>query len=128
MEYTGTERRRAQRIPVNASVMIRRVGGANDRGEGSFHEQMTKDVSLGGTYFETETPDTYAINDVVVASVIVPVSHERLFPFRRVAGPGRVVRISPLAEGERSNGAPVGIAVEFGREVTALTALPTRTH
>ncbi len=118
----SVDRRRGRRAAVQAPVVIRQIGSSD---LASFKEEVTKNVSLAGVYFETEWPEAYTVNDVLVASVSIPESQTRLFPFTRVAGRGRVVRISELSLGS-SERRRAGIAVEFAQDVTALSALPSR--
>ena len=106
------ERRRGRRIDLQAPLRIRPAEtGASE----PFTEHQTKNVSLAGVYFETNDDDRYAVNQVFVASVSVPEAQRREFPFTRIAGRSRVVRVHGH-----------GVALEFGDDVMALTALPTR--
>jgi hypothetical protein len=83
---------------------------------------VTKDLGLAGVYFETDAETGFAVDEVVMTSVAVPELQRRAFPFTRLAGRGRIVRVQELPGGEKR----IGIALEFGDDVTALTALPTR--
>jgi hypothetical protein len=102
-------------------LLIRRA----DRSE-PFTEEIVKNVSLAGVYFETEAADRYGMNDVLITSVAVPESQTRHFPFSRIAGRSRVVRVRELAQPGGSGKKRFGIALEFGDDVTALTAIPAR--
>lgn len=122
MQQGSVERRRGRRAHVRAPVTIRRVGA---RDPASAREEVSANISLAGVYFETEHGDQYAVNDVVTAAVVVPGQDTRQFPFRRLSGRTRVVRVhelSPEASGGRRR---FGVALEFGDDVTALTAIPS---
>ena len=119
----SVERRRGRRAHFEAPVMIRRVG---EQGTASpFTTQLAKNVSLAGVYFETDEAEPLKMHEVVVTSVSVPESKRRDFPFTRLAGVSRVVRVTDLSPGEAGN-KRFGIALEFGNDMTALTATPTR--
>lgn len=119
----GIERRRGRRVNLNAPLLIRRVGPSQPE---SFAQALTKEVSLTGLYFEYETEGApeYQMNDVVVASVSVSDPQQREFPFSRLAGRGRIVRVDALADGKAGARKRFGIALEFGSDVTALAATP----
>ena len=123
MERGNVERRRGRRASLEAPLLIRRAGTAKPE---PFKEEVAKNVSLAGVYFETESGEQYALNDVLVTSVSVPESQTRSFPFSRIAGRGRVVRIKELPQDDPSGRKRFGIAVEFSEDITALTAIPVR--
>ncbi|PIQ83999.1 MAG: hypothetical protein COV75_04345 [Candidatus Omnitrophica bacterium CG11_big_fil_rev_8_21_14_0_20_63_9] len=109
-------------MSLQVPLQLRRSG---PQGPESPQEHFTKNVSLAGVYFETEHPGSLKENDLVFASVTVPETQRRQFPFTRVAGRTRVVRVSELpasSEGRKR----IGVALEFGEHTTALTATPSR--
>ena len=117
----GIERRRERRAGVEAPLLIRRVG------DQSWKEKITKDVSLAGVYFEEALADpAYAVDDTFMTSVSIPASQRRNFPFTRLAGSGRVVRIRKLQELGIEGQKRVGVALAFGGALTVLTASPPR--
>ena len=118
------ERRRGKRANVQAPLLIRRPGTQPNEPPA---EEVAENVSLGGAYFRTSRKEAYAVNDVVIASVSVPESYTRVFPFSRVAGRSRVVRVIELLGPEASGPAQVGVALEFHKDLTALTAIPSQT-
>ena len=77
---------------------------------------------MAGVYFETDDGE-FEVNEVVMTSVSIPETQRRGFPFTRLAGQGRVVRVSELAGDGRKK---YGIALEFGNDLTALTSIPSR--
>ena len=122
MQQGSVERRRGRRIDLQAPLLIRRIG---TREPGLFKEQQTQNLGLAGVYFETD--DGFEVNEVVMTSVSIPESQRRGFPFTRLAGQGRVVRVKELAkvssDGQKKK---YGIALEFGNDLTALTSIPSR--
>ena len=123
MQKGRVERRRGRRVDLEAPLVIRRVAAGS---AGSANQELTSNISLAGVYFETEQSDAYTVNETLISSVSVPESKRRDFPFTRVAGRSRVVRIKELPQEEGAGRKRMGIALEFGEDVTALTAIPTR--
>lgn len=123
VDQNAVERRRGRRVNLNAPLLIRRLEASSSE---PFSQALTKEVSLTGLYFEYETDGNpgYRMNDIVVASVSVSDPQQREFPFSRVAGRGRIVRVDALADGKTSARKRFGIALEFGNDVTALAATP----
>ena len=123
MQKGRVERRRGRRVELEAPLVIRRVSTGS---AGPANEEVISNISLAGVYFETEQSDAYAVNETLISSVSIPESKRHEFPFTRVAGRSRVVRIKELPQEEEAGRKRVGIALEFGEDVTALTAIPTR--
>lgn len=119
----GVERRRGRRVTLEAPLRVRRVGTPEPE---SFREHVTKNIGLAGVYFETEDAQPYTLNEAVITSVSIPESQRRNFPFARLAGRSRVVRVTELPRQAPDAGRQFGVALEFGDDVTALTALPAR--
>ena len=115
------ERRHGRRVEVEAPLAIRRLGEHTSR-----VAQVTKNVGLSGVYFETERAEDYTVNDMFLTSVSVLEPQRREFPFTRLAGSSRVVRVSELSPSQEDGPTRFGIALEFGNDLTALTATPMR--
>lgn len=122
MGRASVELRRGKRASIQAPLLIRRPGAHS----APSREEVAENVSLAGVYFETEEGHPYASNDIVMASVSVPEERSREFPFTRLAGRGRVVRIEEIAARGESGRKRFGIALEFGEDLTALSAIPSR--
>ena len=120
MDEGQVDRRRGRRISLHAPLTIRRVSGQQAE---TFKETVIGNVSLAGVYFETGEKDAYAIDDVVMTSVTIPESQRRDFPFTRLAGRSRVVRVRELPA-DKSGGKRYGVALQFGEDLTALTTIP----
>ena len=112
-----TERRKGRRAGVQAPILVRRVGVREPE---PFIEQLTKNISLAGVYFETNDKSSYEVDQFVMTSVTIPEPQRREFPFTRVAGRSRIVRVDELSAPRR-----FGVALEFGDDITALTATPS---
>ena len=120
MKDTGAERRRYRRIPLRVRLLVKRTLSAQ---EGSSEPGETKDVSLAGVYFTTATWKQVQPHEVVTVSVAVPRDQTRDFPFSRLAGRARVVRVETI-QGEMTGEPRLGVALEFGDDLTVLTAAP----
>lgn len=126
----SVDRRRERRIALHVPIQIRRV---EDAASGPVEEGLTNNVSLAGVYFECRAELPLAPNEIVVASVSIPEGPLREFPFTRLAGRGRVVRVDALPAGAESHeaGRPAqapggrrqGVALEFGEQLTMLSAI-----
>ena len=122
MQQGSVERRRGRRIDLQAPLLIRRVGTNKPE---PFKEQQTENLGLAGAYFETDE-DGFQVNEAVMTSVSIPESQRRGFPFTRLAGQGRIVRVKELTGLSGGGRKKYGIALEFGNDLTALTSIPSR--
>ena len=122
MANEANEKRRAKRVELRAPLFIRRV----DAPAHETDERVTGDISLAGIYFETPDGSRYQANDTVMTSVSIPESERRSFPFTRLAGRCRVVRVHELTPQDPSGSKRFGVALEYGSDLTALTATPSR--
>ena len=123
MEHKNVERRRGRRVDLEAPLVIRRLGVRESR---SLTEQVTKNIGLGGVYFETDQAGGYGVNEMLMTSISILESQRREFPFTRLAGPTRVVRVNELSSSQTQGTKRFGIAIEFGNDLTILTATPLR--
>ena len=117
----GNDQRRERRAPLEASIKLRRMGMD---GLGPTEEALTLNISLSGVYFETSQGSAYSPSDVVMASIAIPSEQQREFPFSRLAGRSRVVRIDELLEGKRQgerSGKRQGVALKFSENLTVLS-------
>jgi len=119
---TTIERRRGRRVLLHVPLLIRRV---DQQGPSAPLTAVTRNLGLAGVYFETDAASALAVNEVVIASVSVPEAQRRVFPFTRMSGKSRVVRVEVL-DADQSHPTRIGVALEFGDEVTALSAIPAR--
>ena len=121
-EARGIDRRRHRRIDLAVPILARR----NYDGQTSvFKEGVAKNLSLAGVYFTTVGWKELTKDEVMTISVSVPPEKVRNFPFSRLAGRGRVVRVDELARVASEGPALYGIALEFGEDLTVLTAAPS---
>ena len=117
-----SERRRARRAVLDAPILIRKLLAGHTS---PFLEYVTKNVSLAGAYVEADSA-AFTLHESLIASLAVPEAQRRQFPFARLAGPARVVRVDPLAAGTTPGPSRIGVALEFGKDLTALTMSPDR--
>lgn len=118
--HTASERRRYRRVPVTAHVLAKRMLTEQ---QSAFEAGVAKDVSLAGVYFTTSAWKSVQPQEVLTLSIAVPRQQTRDFPFSRLAGRGRVVRVDTMS-GDTSKASRLGIALEFGDDLTVLTAAP----
>ena len=121
MPQGSIERRRQRRVNVEAPFWVRH---ASTEPPEPPTEHRTVNVGLAGLYFESHA-QPYKVNDVVMASVFIPEPQRRVFPFTRLAGHGRVVRVDELQAGGDGR-TRFGVALEFSSDLMALTSIPTR--
>ena len=120
MKHAPRERRRYRRVPLEVQVLAKRTAP----GEPSrFQPGVTQDVSLSGVYFTTPAWQQVQPQEVLTVSISVPREQSRDFPFSRLVGRGRVVRVQPV-DGETADEQQLGIALEFGDDLTILAAAP----
>ncbi|MBI2173743.1 MAG: hypothetical protein HYU33_00900 [Candidatus Omnitrophica bacterium] len=90
-------------------------------------ELATKNISLAGVYVEAEEGQVPAVNEIVVTTISIPEEERRAFPFARLVGRSRVVRVKPLPSSQNTSSKKrYGIALEFGSDMTALSGIPPR--
>lgn len=110
------------RIDIKAPVRFGRAAmGATEAAFAS--EGQSANLSTGGIYLTTNARGPFAAGDVIRVSIEIPREARRLFPFSRILGSCRVVRVDLLADSEE--GTPqVGLALEFlGQNTTLLGAI-----
>lgn len=121
MRASGVERRRGRRIKIEAPLLIKRV---SDDASEPFRQRTTRNLSLAGVYFDSDDRDL-RVNDVLITSVSIPEPLRREFPFTRLAGRSRVVRVEPLPA-PPADQETRGVALEFSEDFTTLTSIPTK--
>ena len=120
MQPSGSERRRHRRVSLSVNVLAKRVASGDT---GLFEEGTTTDVSLAGVYFTAPAWKDLRAQEVLTISISVPREQARDFPFSRLAGRGRVVRVDEVL-GDTPQEKRLGVAVEFADNLTVLTAAP----
>ena len=120
MNTPGAERRRHRRVPLAVHVLAKRTAMGE---RGVFEAGEARDLSLAGVYFTTSAWRDVQPQEVLTVSIAVPRKQSRDFPFSRLAGRGRVVRVGP-ADDATPEEPRLGIALEFAEDLTVLTAPP----
>ena len=82
----------------------------------------SRDLSTGGAYVTTGEAGPFAPDDVLTVWFSIPLESRRAFPFSRIMGACRIVRVEPQATDEA--GSRVGLALEFHDDrITLLGAI-----
>ncbi len=116
MNYTF-ERRRHRRIDLPLFVEGKR---RKDGGE-VFEQATTTDISVGGACLESSGFQGIRVDDVISVSVSVPRQFADKFPFSRIVGKARVVRVAEVSPQQRENASlKRGIALEFAPDMLFL--------
>mgnify|MGYP001589481425 CR=1 FL=1 len=114
------ERRQARRVDLRVPILVR---SAEEDPQGMWHEGTTKDLSCSGVYCTVRAWKPIAANDIVTLSIALPQRLHHAFPFSRLAGRGRVVRVDELARSSEPATTRLGLAVAFdNKEFTVLAA------
>lgn len=121
MNSTVGDKRKQRRIVLHTAAIVRSIQAPQPL----IGEETTGNISLSGVYFETNQAEAYKVDDRVSVSVVVAPLDLKQFPFRRLAGRCRVVRVHELAR-DSAGGRRFGVALEFGQDLLALAGLPTR--
>ncbi|MFH1478641.1 MAG: PilZ domain-containing protein [Candidatus Omnitrophota bacterium] len=98
------ERRKFKRLQISVPAKIR-YGSAS--GKEKVLEGVTLDVSFNGAYLVNINIDKINPEDNVNMSLSVPRDNSRDFPFSRIVGKARVVRVEKNA-----------LALEFNKDVS----------
>ena len=125
---TATEQRQYRRAEIDASLSIRLLSQLSQNEPASPIPCRVKNASLAGVYCYVGDGYSLKPGDQVVCSLAIPTEQTRLFPFRRVLGKGRIVRVEPIPTGRRAGESPsgqqlFGAAIAFAPDITALGSL-----
>lgn len=103
------ERRRRHRVKLSVPMQFGK--GAGGRGEVLyFSSGQSTNVSTGGVYFTTQEPGPFVSGETLAVSLAIPWELRRLFPFSRIVGSGRILRVDEPTSAEQ---ATRGVALEF---------------
>jgi len=100
------EKRKSRRLDLSIPMSIRHK---SDNGEEKTQEGLTINVSYNGAYLVDISLKDISPKDKINISLSVPRDDARDFPFSRVIGKAKVVRVDKE-----------GVALEFGDEVSRL--------
>jgi hypothetical protein len=109
------ERRKHRRLDLSLLVEGRR----QKQGREIFERARTTDISMGGAYFKTSMWQGIKVDDVISVSVSIPRQFAHKFPFSRIVGKARVVRVDKVLSQEGTSSAQ-GIALEFAPDMVFL--------
>ena len=105
----ANDRRHSPRVRLAVPVQVARTGGEEGGALASTAVQ-SRDLSLCGLYVIVAGEASVAPGEVLTVSVSIPWECRRAFPFSRVAGSCRVVRVEPAAS---QDGPTTGVALAF---------------
>lgn len=114
MDYSF-ERRRHRRVDLPLLMEGRRQGDGRE----VFERATTTDISVGGLSLKTSGFQGIRVDDVISLSVSIPAQLADKFPFSRIAGKARVVRVEKALPQE-STSLKQAIALEFAPDVVLL--------
>lgn len=100
------EKRRFKRLDLSLPMRIRRTSGS---GKEDVHEGVTINVSYNGAYVVDINIKSIKPQDNLKISLSVPRDDSRDFPFSRVTGEAKVVRVDKDA-----------VALEFSEDINRL--------
>lgn len=121
MEHAMRERRQQPRLRLTVPVLCGTAAG-HERGRDLPHAGWSKDLSAEGVYALLRDGHVFAPGDILAIDVEIPWDARRAFPFSRIAGTARVVRVDRLPG--TSPDSAWGVALAFCPDVTRLGAMP----
>ncbi|MBI4355403.1 MAG: PilZ domain-containing protein [Candidatus Omnitrophica bacterium] len=117
----GPERRRHRRIDLTVPILTKPNTEVETQ---EFKGGVTKNLSLAGALFETGQYQLLSPDGLLTVSISIPREKARGFPFSRLAGRARIVRVNELAKLDDQSPKLLEVALEFGKDLTVLTAAP----
>lgn len=111
------DRRRWHRVKLAVPVQVHAGTEARNPGvcPGTW---VSRDVSTGGVYVMTNEKGVFVPDDILKVVIAIPWEAQKLFPFSRIAGLCRVVRVDePAASNAEGR---LGLALAFCNEQVAL--------
>ena len=116
------DRRQWHRVKLSVPVQFGK--GAASEGQGVCpHTGGTIDLSNGGLYLSTGAGERFVPGEILTVSVEIPWEARGTFPFSRIVGSCRVVRVE---EGFEAHGQQTGLALAFCEDrITLLGAIVT---
>jgi len=125
----SAERRRQRRAEITAPARLSVCPpGANVETAEPAREAVIKNLSLTGAYLTVEPDQPVSPNDIARVAVEIPESQQRDFSYSRLTSHGRIVRVDELASRAGQELKRLGVAIEFGDDVTVLAASPDNGH
>lgn len=113
------EQRRFKRIEIAFALSISVLSG--DRTEEA-ESLGISNISFSGVYFKTNGLKKLKPDDILSLDITIPTKVAVDFPFSRIIGRARVVRVEESPPGEPELNAERAIALEFGPEAVRLKA------
>lgn len=114
------ERRKHRRLSIALPMEVRKL---EDAGEVMFEQAKTSNISLGGAYLKTRVWKDMRPQEGVYVSISVPRDVSKDFPYSRLVGKARIVRVEMLLENKVDRLAKQGIGIEFSSDFVFLSAV-----
>lgn len=112
VEVAGTrssDRRHWPRVRLTVPVEVS-LGAWGKGGAAPPFMAQSSDLSPGGLYLTTRDSGAFAPGEMLTVSIAIPWEYRQRFPFSRLMGPCRVVRVDQMAT---EQGAAHGVALAF---------------
>jgi len=116
------DHRRWRRVRLSVPVQLGK-GAEGKEGGLCPHAAETRDLGPGGAYVTINGANPFALGELLRVWISIPWELRHSFPFARVAGSGRVVRMEELPMSDQEN--QTGLALEFCEDVTVLGTIIT---
>ena len=108
-------------LKLVARWFLRLSGWEAEGGVGCRYGGESKDLSTGGVYLSSYSAVHLKKGDILRVSIPIPRESRRRFPFSRVVGLARVVRVRELSAAPQSQ---LGLALEFlGQQIRLFGAI-----
>jgi len=119
------DHRRWRRVRLSLPAQLgKSLKGIKRKGGGlSPHTGETRDLSPGGAYVTVNGVNPFARGELLKLSIAIPWESRHVFPFSRITGSSRVVRVEELPISDE--GRQTGVALEFCDDVTVLGTIMT---
>lgn len=114
------EKRKHRRLNLALPIEVKKLEAPD---EVMFEQAQTSNLSLGGAYFKTQVWKDVRPQEGVYVSISVPRDVSKDFPFSRLVGKARIVRVEMLLENKVDRLAKQGIAIEFTSDFVFLSAV-----
>ena len=106
---SSEDRRRQHRVRLSVPVLFNKSEAWGEE-RFSSHNGRSKDLSTGGVYLTTSEGEAVSPGELLRVSIAVPRDARRAFPFSRIVGSCRVLRVEVVSSAQ---GVEKGLALAF---------------
>ena len=111
------DQRRTHRVKLSVPVHLC-PDTAQQEGAGYAYAGRSENLSTGGVYLRTRDGGPFVPGEILQATISIPPASRRVFPFSRIAGSCRVIRVETLSPTTQEQ----GLALAFCGNTTFLRA------